>query len=116
MPHYHAETLGQIAVDIPEDDECRYDWCSCGNRKRKSAEVCNPCRAHIRAAEQARQIDEENARIRAEAHEFYRQQVERGWTIQDIIAHAAREREKRGDPIRPRFWSSQSLLSNEPKI
>ena len=46
---------------------------------------------------------------RSEAHAFYREKMAEGWSPLDCWRHAQEQRAARGDPVRPRFWTGQSI-------
>jgi len=106
-----------FADDFPDDLEYKCDWCEerlpdgrvCGNRKRKTAKMCNDCRSRTRTEERIKEEDAKLDAVRVPAHQFYQEKRAQGWTVEQIIQHINEEREKRGDPIRPRFWSSWSI-------
>jgi hypothetical protein len=106
----YARTMGNFAGGIEFDPYTEYDVCpTCGAIKEAESTKCNTCAARERAEKQAQREQATLEQQRSEAHEFYREKMAEGWSPLDCWRHAQEQRAARGDPVRPRFWTGQSI-------
>ena len=105
----YARTMGDFVGGV-ENAYDVHDVCPrCGGPKTPEHDLCVPCAARERADAEAEREDAELEQRRSEAHAFYRQKMAEGWTSMDCWRHAQEQRAARDDPVRPRFWTGQSV-------